>query len=51
VARRVRTGTIGVNGYTPDPAGPFGGMKASGVGREFSTEGFDAYLEAQTIYL
>ena len=34
VARRVRTGTIGINGYLPDPAAPFGGIKASGIGRE-----------------
>ena len=25
VARRVRTGTIGINGYLPDPGAPFGG--------------------------
>ncbi len=51
VARRVRTGTIGINGYTPDPAGPFGGFKHSGVGREFSAEGFANYVQHQTIYL
>ena len=35
VARRVRTGTYGVNQYTMDFVAPFGGYKASGVGREF----------------
>ncbi len=51
VARRVHTGTIGVNGYLPDPVGPFGGVKASGLGRELATEGLDNYVEPQTIYL
>ncbi|MFF4756724.1 aldehyde dehydrogenase family protein [Streptomyces sp. NPDC002514] len=34
VARRIRTGTIGVNGYLPDIVSPFGGVKDSGMGRE-----------------
>src|SRR3712207_4764462 len=38
VARRVRAGTYGVNTYTMDFAAPFGGYKASGVGREFGPE-------------
>ncbi|MCF8572288.1 aldehyde dehydrogenase [Gordonia sp. HY002] len=51
VARRVATGTIGINGYTPDPAGPFGGVKNSGIGREFGPEGYANYVQSQTIYL
>jgi len=39
VARRVRTGTYGVNTYTMDFAAPFGGFKSSGIGREFGPEG------------
>ena len=50
VARRVRTGTIGVNRYIPDPVAPFGGVKASGLGRELGPEGLAAYTELQTIY-
>ncbi|AZK92946.1 MULTISPECIES: aldehyde dehydrogenase [Streptomyces] len=50
VARRVRTGTIGVNRYIPDPAAPFGGVKASGLGRELGPEGLTAYQRFQTIY-
>ncbi|MFF3557663.1 aldehyde dehydrogenase [Streptomyces tsukubensis] len=50
VARRVRTGTIGVNRYIPDPAAPFGGIKASGLGRELGPEGLTAYQRFQTIY-
>jgi aldehyde dehydrogenase (NAD+) len=49
VARRVRTGTYGVNQYTMDFVAPFGGFKASGIGREFGREGLDHYLELKTI--
>ena len=50
VARRIRTGTVGVNGgsyYSPDV--PFGGFKDSGVGRQNGTAGFDQYLEIQSL--
>ncbi|HMC71200.1 MAG TPA: aldehyde dehydrogenase family protein, partial [Mycobacteriales bacterium] len=49
VARRIRTGTIGVNGgiwYGADS--PFGGYKASGIGRQNGLEGFEQYLETKT---
>jgi aldehyde dehydrogenase (NAD+) len=49
VARRVRTGTFGINQYTMDFVAPFGGYKASGVGREFGKEGIDAYTELKSI--
>ena len=50
VARRVRTGTFGVNQpYSMDPAAPFGGVKASGFGRELGREGLDEYLETKAI--
>jgi aldehyde dehydrogenase (NAD+) len=49
VARRVRTGTYGVNQYTMDFVAPFGGFKASGVGREFGREGLEHYLELKSI--
>ncbi|MFJ5306912.1 aldehyde dehydrogenase [Streptomyces sp. NPDC088350] len=50
VARRVRTGSYGVNQpYTMDPAAPFGGMKASGIGRELGPEGLDGYLESKSV--
>ncbi len=49
IARRVRTGTFGVNQYTMDFVAPFGGYKASGVGREFGKEGLEHYLELKTI--
>ena len=50
VARRIRTGTINVNGgnfYGADA--PFGGYKQSGIGREMGLEGFEEYLETKTI--
>jgi aldehyde dehydrogenase (NAD+) len=49
VARRIRAGTMGVNGgiwYGADA--PFGGYKASGVGRQNGDEGFEQYLETKT---
>ena len=46
----VRTGTMGVNGgvwYSADV--PFGGYKASGVGREMGVAGFEEYLETKSV--
>jgi len=50
VARRVQTGTIGVNRYMPDPGSPFGGVKASGIGRELGPEVLGNYLQFKSIY-
>jgi acyl-CoA reductase-like NAD-dependent aldehyde dehydrogenase len=50
VAKRVQTGSIGINHYMLDPAAPFGGVKASGLGRELGPEGLTAYLQLQSIY-
>jgi aldehyde dehydrogenase (NAD+) len=49
IARRIRSGTVGVNQHVLDPAGPFGGFKQSGLGRENGIEGIDAYVELQSI--
>ena len=50
VARRLRAGFIGLNGGTPYGADvPFGGYKASGVGRQNGTAGFDQYTELKSI--
>jgi len=51
VARRVRSGTVGVNHYVNDPVAPFGGIKQSGMGREMGPEGLHAFQELKTIYL
>jgi aldehyde dehydrogenase (NAD+) len=50
VAMRVQTGSIGINHFMLDPAAPFGGVKASGIGRELGPEGLMAYLQLQSIY-
>jgi acyl-CoA reductase-like NAD-dependent aldehyde dehydrogenase len=50
VARRVRAGTVSVNGgmwYAPDA--PFGGYKQSGIGREMGVPGLLEYLEMKTL--
>ncbi|HEY7135392.1 MAG TPA: aldehyde dehydrogenase family protein [Acidimicrobiia bacterium] len=52
VARRIRAGTVSVNGgawFGPDS--PFGGYRQSGVGREHGVQGFEEYLETKTIGL
>jgi aldehyde dehydrogenase (NAD+) len=49
IARRVRTGTYAVNQYTMDFVAPFGGYKASGIGREFGIEGLNHYVELKSI--
>ncbi len=50
VARRVRTGSMNVNGaFFFAPNAPFGGYKQSGIGREMGVEGFEEYLETKTI--
>jgi aldehyde dehydrogenase (NAD+) len=50
VARRIRAGTMSVNGglwYGADV--PFGGFKDSGVGRQNGIAGFDQYLEIKSL--
>ncbi|MFF9623872.1 aldehyde dehydrogenase [Streptomyces griseosporeus] len=49
VARRVRTGTVTVNGASVGFDGPFGGFKASGIGREYGAVGIGTYTEYKTI--
>jgi acyl-CoA reductase-like NAD-dependent aldehyde dehydrogenase len=50
VARRLRAGFIGVNGGTPYAADtPFGGYKASGIGRQNGVAGFDQYTEIKSV--
>ncbi|MDE8649353.1 aldehyde dehydrogenase [Rhodococcus qingshengii] len=50
IARRVRTGTIGINYYNLDLGAPFGGMKDSGIGRELGPEALANYLEYKSIF-
>ena len=52
VARRLRAGFIGLNGTAAYGAdSPFGGYKASGVGRQNGVAGFDQYTEIKTVAL
>jgi acyl-CoA reductase-like NAD-dependent aldehyde dehydrogenase len=49
LARRLRTGTVTLNGSPVSFDGPFGGYKASGLGREYGTVGLTGYVEHKTI--
>lgn len=50
LAERLEVGMFGLNtGLVSNPAGPFGGVKQSGLGREGSSEGIEEYLE--TVYV
>jgi aldehyde dehydrogenase (NAD+) len=50
VANRVRAGTVWVNCYDVfDAAAPFGGFKASGIGRELGEKALDNYTELKTV--
>ncbi|HWL64746.1 MAG TPA: aldehyde dehydrogenase family protein [Actinomycetota bacterium] len=52
VARRIRSGTIGVNGgQWLHASRPFGGYRESGLGRENGVEGFEQYLETKVVAL
>jgi betaine-aldehyde dehydrogenase len=49
LVKRVRAGTVGLNNFAIDFTAPFGGFKASGIGREMGLEGFAQYLELKTV--
>ena len=52
VARRIRTGTVSINGSQwLAPTRAFGGYKQSGVGREFGIQGFEEYMETKVVSL
>jgi acyl-CoA reductase-like NAD-dependent aldehyde dehydrogenase len=51
LAARLRAGSVFINTSTmSDPAAPFGGYKASGLGRENGRANLDAYLETKTVW-
>jgi succinate-semialdehyde dehydrogenase/glutarate-semialdehyde dehydrogenase len=50
IANALETGMVGLNrGLVSDPAAPFGGVKASGLGREGAHEGLLAFLETKYV--
>jgi acyl-CoA reductase-like NAD-dependent aldehyde dehydrogenase len=52
LAALLRAGDVWVNTWSAgDPSAPFGGFKASGVGREHGRLGLDAYLENKTVWV
>ena len=52
LAAKLRAGDVYVNVWGPaDPAAPFGGFKASGIGREHGQVGLEAYLENKTVWV
>ena len=51
VARQLRSGTVGHNGFHSDMNVAFGGFKQSGIGREGGEEGLLPFLETKTVIL
>ncbi|WP_436491926.1 aldehyde dehydrogenase family protein [Actinokineospora sp. HUAS TT18] len=51
VARALRAGTVGINGFQVEPHLPFGGFKQSGLGREGGRSAFEAYTELKTVLM
>ena len=50
VAEGLETGMVAINqGIVSNPAAPFGGVKASGLGREGGAEGIEEYLETKYV--
>jgi len=51
MARLLKAGSVYINGWgMVDAAAPFGGYKASGIGREMGHANLDAYLEVKTVW-
>jgi acyl-CoA reductase-like NAD-dependent aldehyde dehydrogenase len=52
LAAMLKAGSVYVNVWGPsDAAAPFGGFKASGIGREHGGTGLEAYLEDKTVWV
>jgi aldehyde dehydrogenase (NAD+) len=49
LARRLRSGMVEMNGKSRGRGSPFGGMKASGIGREGGTFGIEDFLEVKAV--
>lgn len=51
VAKRMRTGTVDINGAAYNPLAPFGGYKQSGIGREMGRYGLEDYFEVKSVQI
>lgn len=49
IARKLRSGTVMVNGTAGKPDAPFGGYKQSGNAREWGKSGIEEYLVTKTL--
>ncbi|MEZ2352171.1 aldehyde dehydrogenase [Caballeronia sp. RCC_10] len=49
VAKRMETGTVELNGNSAGFLAPMGGVKHSGLGREFGPEGLDPFVELKSV--
>lgn len=49
VASKIRAGNVHLNGAGPDFTAPFGGFKASGIGREWGEYGLEEFLEVKAV--
>jgi aldehyde dehydrogenase (NAD+) len=49
VASRLEAGRVAINGAPHEPLAPFGGVKQSGIGREYGIFGLEAFLEPKAI--
>lgn len=50
VAKKLRTGSIIINGAARNPAAPFGGYKQSGIGKEIGWIGIEEYTESKVLF-
>ncbi len=51
IAKKIRTGTYGINWYAFDPCCPFGGFKNSGIGRENGKEGVEHFTQQKSVLM
>ena len=52
MGKAMKAGTVWINTmFKLDPASPFGGYKASGVGRELGPESIDNYTQIKSVYV